>query len=392
MAEDDGSGAPADNVQSLLRLAQDRSEASRRELFDNVVELFIADDHRLSERERTLMAGILDRLVSEVEVAVRGELAERLAKMPDAPAELLEVVANDRVEVARPVLLVTRLLEDAQLIEVVRQRGREHALVVATRETVSEDVSDVLVENGDPDVIETLLNNAGAELSRAAMTYLVAEAERFDRFQEPLLRRHDLPADLAMNLYWLVSAAWRRYIVETFAVEQTELDSALEAATAAASHSKSSTVGEASAELASSLSGENRLTPGLVLTLLRQGRVPAAVAGLANLGGITQPLTRHVLIDAGGESLAILARAVGFDRREFANFVLVARRFRGAGATDPAVLNEVLAFFDRVGETRARAVVAHWQRNGDYVRAIERLDSAVDARRQRVRDFARTVE
>ena len=97
MAEDDGSAAPAENVQSLLRLAQDRSEASRRELFDNVVELFIADDHRLSERERTLMAGILDRLVSEVEVAVRGDLAERLAKMPDAPAErgvLLDLVAQ----------------------------------------------------------------------------------------------------------------------------------------------------------------------------------------------------------------------------------------------------------------------------------------------------------
>jgi len=392
MAEENGSGAADGSVQDLLRLAQDRSEASRRELFDNVVDLFLAKEHRLSERERALMSGILDRLVGEVEVAVRGELAERLAGAAHAPAELVDVVANDRIEVARPVLLATRLLEDAQLIEIVRQRGREHALVIAMRESVSEDVSDALVESGDPDVIETLLNNAGAQLSRAAMTYLVAEAERFDRFHEPLLRRHDLPADLAMTLYWLVSAAWRRYIVETFAVEQTELDTAVENAADAAARTRAADVAEASGELASALNAEGRLTPGLVLTLLRQGRVPAAVAGLAHLAGVTQPLARHALIDAGGESLAILARAVGFDRREFANFYLIARRFSRAGATDPAALNDLLAFFDRVGETRARAVVAHWQRNGDYVRAIERLDGAMRQRRQRAQDLARTVE
>jgi len=362
--------------EQLLALAETRSRESRQELFDNVSELFIAEENRLSDRERALLRGILENLIADVEFAVRAALAERLSDMDAAPAELVEMVANDDIEVARPVLLRSRLLRDPQLIAIVRERGREHALAIAERDPLSAAVGDALVATEDADVIERLLDNPSAELSRAAMTYLVTEAERVDRFREPLVRRADLPPDLAMRLYWYVSAAWRRHILETHAISAHQLDPAMQAATRSAAESAGPSSGEAARELTRQLDTERQLTPELVVTLFRERRHLAAIGGLARLGRLDERVVRHILIDGGGEPLAVLARAAGFGRETFGRLYLVVRGLvrRGQGAGD---LNEMLAYHDRVSEEQAEVVLTYWRRDPGYVEAIGTLDRAL---------------
>ncbi len=57
------------------------------------------------------------------------------------------------------------------------------------------------------DVIKALLENHGAQITDATMAYLVQQSESVDEFQEPLLRRKDLPSDLSKKMYLWVSAA-----------------------------------------------------------------------------------------------------------------------------------------------------------------------------------------
>lgn len=361
----------------LLALAETRSRASRSELFDNVSELFIAQEHRLSDRERALLTGILENLIADVEVSVRVALAQRLSDLDEVPSGLLELVANDDIEVARPVLLRSNLLRDAQLIAIVRERGREHALAIADRDPLSAAVGDALVATEDADVITRLLENPNAELSRWAMEYIVAESERVDRFREPLVRRADLPGDLAMRLYWYVSAAWRRHILEHFAIAPPDLDDALQGAANAAADGAGTATTQAARELSRHLSANDRLTPDLVIKLLRERRLPAAVAGLARLARLDEQVVQQILIDGGGETLAVLCRVAGFGRESFGRAFLVTRALTRRGGSGQDDLNAMLAFYDRVTEDRADTVLRYWRRDPAYVQAISSLELAL---------------
>ncbi|MEX1147822.1 MAG: DUF2336 domain-containing protein, partial [Sphingomonadales bacterium] len=216
-------------VSELMRLAEDKSDQARQRLVEHMADLFLSNEGRLTEHQRALMGDILTKLVGEMETVVRKELAARFAGNEDISPDLVRVLANDRIEIARPVLERSGVLRDTDLIEIVHNRSEEHRLCIAMRQKVSEDVSDAIVESGGVDVIEALLRNQDAELSKRAMEYLVAESRRVDRFQEPLLTRHDLPATLAHRMFWWVSAALRKKILLDYAdLDPVTLDDAIQ--------------------------------------------------------------------------------------------------------------------------------------------------------------------
>src|SRR3546814_5850524 len=123
-------------------------------------------------------------------------LVEALLRGPDPLPELQSVLANDEIEVAQAVLERSKVLQDQDLIDVVLRRAEEHRMAIALRNDVSAAVAEALVEKAGPDVIEALIRNPDATLSRRAMEMLVAESKRFDRFQEPLLRSEEHTSEL----------------------------------------------------------------------------------------------------------------------------------------------------------------------------------------------------
>src|SRR3546814_19929853 len=124
---------------------------------------------------------------------VRQYLVESLLCGPDPLPELQSVLANDEIEVAQAVLERSKVLQDQDLIDVVLRRAEEHRMAIALRNDVSAAVAEALVEKAGPDVIEALIRNPDATLSRRAMEMLVAESKRFDRFQEPLPTTEERP-------------------------------------------------------------------------------------------------------------------------------------------------------------------------------------------------------
>ena len=53
----------ASDIVELLGLAKSRSEAARAQLVENITDLFLSDEGRLSEHERALMSEILSKLI-----------------------------------------------------------------------------------------------------------------------------------------------------------------------------------------------------------------------------------------------------------------------------------------------------------------------------------------
>ena len=108
-------------IESLIGLARQKSQAGRNTIFETVQDLFLLKKGGLSDRERALMGGILRQLIHEVEMSVRKDVASNLAKRDDAPRELVLALANDEIEVAHPLLIDSTVLHDSDLIELLEE-------------------------------------------------------------------------------------------------------------------------------------------------------------------------------------------------------------------------------------------------------------------------------
>lgn len=364
-------------LQDLLLLAKDKSGQARARLVENITDLFLSDDGRLSEHERALMSDILGKLVSQVEADIKKELAKVLAAADIDLPEIIVQLANDDVEIARPLLEQSALLRDPDLIEIIRMRTDEHRMAIAMRDELSESISNALVEFGNEDVIETLLNNHDATLSKRAMEYLVAESRRVDRFQEPLLRRADLPGDLAYKMYWWVSAALRKHILSDFDVDPVVFERAVRRAASIAmvdQETGQSTYVKAQ-QLVRRMAESGELSVQFLLNALRQQRVAVFVAGMGDLAGVNFRTAWRIFSDTGGESFAVLAKAVGIERNQFTSiYLLVVQARDGSAPKSPGVIKDILALFDATSEDNARGALQIWQRDSAYQEAIEELD------------------
>lgn len=375
---------PDSDLRFLLELALDKSLEGRRALTATIGDLFDKQDGELSERERALMTDILRKLIHDCEIAVRRDLAERLSRAPNPPHELIVALANDDIEVAEPILRASTVLRDAELVGVIRHRTQQHQLAIAMRRSLSEYVSDALVETGNIDVVKVLLENSDARISEATMEYLAEESRRVDTYQEPLLRREDLKPELAARMYLWVSAALRSHIVENFDVDPSLIDDHLEDAAGAVARESESQPGEVpQAEpekvkpaevLARRLTEQRKITPDFLVQVLRQGEVPLFEALFSELSGLKAPRLQNVLYDSGGEGLAIACRAMAMPKPTFATIFLLSRRgHTGKKIVDPRELSRALLLFDKIAPAAATEVMKGWSRDWKYQDAVERV-------------------
>jgi uncharacterized protein (DUF2336 family) len=363
-----------EDLDYLFELARDKTVAGRRVLVATIGDLFFAQSEVLTDREKALMTEILRQLIHDVEIAVRRALADRFAEQPTAPPDLVRALANDTIEVAHPLLVNSDVLQDLELIEIIRNRTLEHQLAIAIRKSLSENVTEALVETGHVDVIKTLLENGQAQISRNTMEYLVEESQRVDTYQNPLLRRPDLDTQLAKRMYWWVSAALRAYILDHFDVDPNELDDTMETTV---QELTSGPIGPApkAVELATRLSEQNQISPALMLQTLRDGEVALFAAMFARFTGIRLQLVHRMLFEPGGEGLCIACRGAGIDKSTFASVFVLTRKARGR--EQPSQLGEmagILALYERIKPDAAGTLLKKWQRDPSFLRAIWQVE------------------
>lgn len=368
------------DVQSLLALAREKSEQARSHLFEVMGDMFVDQARILTTQERSLMVDILEKLITEVSHDIRIRLSQRIANAVNLPRELAVLLANDEIDVAAPILMQCAALQQIDLIEVIHQRSRQHMLAIAMRRDLSLQVSDALVDSGDVDVIRTLLENHDAQVSAATLAYIVEQSKTIDDFQGPLVRRHDLPRELAVKMCYWVSAALRLFILDKFHVDANELDELIEPALQdEVKHTREDNVdpSDAAMLLARELHRKGQLTSKIIIQALRRGEVALFEAMMSELAQLRIPLVRRLLYEDGGEGLAIMARSIGLLREEFATIFLLSRKTRpGVNTTDPTSLGSSLAFFDKLNPDNARQVISRWQRDPNYLFAIMQVEES----------------
>ena len=122
----------ATDVSKLLDLARNRTAEGRSALVSAIGDL-LEDDRKYSAQELALMNDILKKLINDVARPIRKALAGKLAHTRSAPAEVIEILANDEIDVSAAILQHSELLTDRALIDIISKRTREHRLAIAMR-------------------------------------------------------------------------------------------------------------------------------------------------------------------------------------------------------------------------------------------------------------------
>ncbi len=358
-----------------MQLARQKSAESRTRLSEIVVDLFDESTGVLSDHQRALMYGILQSIIKEIEVSVRQSVAGRLALMSDVPRDLAITLANDQISVAFPMLSKSGLLRDTDLIEVVQHRTEAHMLAITVRQTVSEKVSDALVESGREPVIISLLKNPNAKISSNTMEYLVEQSKRVDSFQEPILHRDDLDPVLAKRMFLWVTAALRQHIIESFNLDRAVVDELLEQATTEEISATSRPIKSKVSTLADALKDEGLVNVEMLLSALSEGEVPLFLALFAKVSKLREHLIQRLIFEPGGEGLAIACRAIGMSEDEFLKLFEYAHLAKAGNIADiESQLPALRSFYQRTPRKASIDVLKMWHRGSDYLGALRELE------------------
>jgi len=301
-----------------------------------------------------------------------------MASEAGAPRDLVSALANGQIEVAHPILTQSTVLQDMELVEIIEHRTFGHQLAIAMRKTVSQTVSDALIETGNVDIIKTPLENDSADISGKAMEYLVEQSEKIDDIQAPLVNRTNLGPDLAKRMYWWVSAALRKSIIERFDIDSVELDKSIERAVKDLMGEPIDKAENADStdHMIKSLISAGKVTPPLMIQTLRQGEIALFEEMLSGLSNLNAKLVRRFVFEPGGEALAILCKALEIMKPDFASIFLLSRSARpGDKVVDPSELTRVFDLYDRIKLKTAQKVVEHWRLDPDYLFALKQVNA-----------------
>jgi uncharacterized protein (DUF2336 family) len=327
----------------LLELAKSRLPADRERLLLGIVELCESGGEGEAIRRPQVQAqlnAIFLSLVVEAERDIRRRLAEKLAHAEWAPPALINVLALDEIEIARPVIAASPALKDHDLIRLLVEATIEHQIEVARRPRLGAPVVAAILKQAEPAVLAALAGNPTAELSAADMKRLVDMARQLAALRSPLSRHPQLTADLALQLYVWVGQALREALSERFRLDPKTIEAAL-AASVGEAHGGAADgeglpvvarQGEQDAmerRLIDKLHAAGQLRPGYLVRALREGRLSLFCATLAMLGRFDAEHVRRAIESDRPELLGLACAAVGIDRSVFPAILQMVRELNG---------------------------------------------------------------
>lgn len=343
------------NAQQIEALAQDPDEDSRAELVTLVVSLL---EMQLSPREGELIADVLICLMRQVQRDVCITLSEKLCEMDNVPIRLLMHIANEAIDIARPVLRHSPVFNDMDLIYIIKAQSAEYWQELAQRASVSALVAVELVKVDDAQTSRHLVANDGARLDGDALTLLSKQARADERLAKALLVRPELTPAMVQSLYQGVGAALQHYIQQSFPDVAAQLDPVVEQSVTGAQEQAAPAQQKADPDKAGAEGDvKRRLGVSTFIHYLEKGLYPEFLEAFAAYVQISAPNVQQIAGQESGQGLAVVCKALKIERRDFIALYLLLTRMRG-GMIDPKNLKRATRYFDEIARDTAELVLA----------------------------------
>jgi len=303
----------------LLALARNPSADARERLLLGVIAL--CDARPPSGELSPVLSEIFLTLARQAEREVRKVLSQRLAHADWAPPALINVLALDEIEIARPVLAASPLLQDDDLLRVLVEATLEHQIEIARRPHLGGRVADAIIDRGEPATLTALAFNRTAEISLDGLRRLVDQSRRVAALRGPLTRHPRMTEQLAEQMYQWVGGALRQSICERFQVDEARLAPLIQqsvydarSGTMVAIPANDPDRDEMERRLVAKLQAAGQLRAGYLVRAIRERRLGLFIHALATLGGFSVAQVREALAARSPEALFYACAAAGVDR------------------------------------------------------------------------------
>ena len=320
---------------------------------------------------QALMNSVFMTLVADAEREIRKALADKLAGAAWAPHGLINVLAQDEIEIAAPVIAQSPVLQDQDLVRLLALATIEHQIEVAGRPAISEAVVEAILKQGEPAVLTALAGNDTADINPEALTQLLDASRQFASLRSPLVRHPRLTPDMAEKLYVWVGQSLRSAIVSRFRVDAAKLDQAIAGAisSAKAANTGPQSTGpmwvpaisgnieqrEAERRLVVKLAQSGQLRPGYLIKALRDQRLGLFVCALAKLTSVQPEQIEMAISGDRPELLALACTAAGVDRSAYPTILQLVRDLnRGLPAGGSEAGRRAMLAFDASDPDLAR--------------------------------------
>ena len=342
------------------------SKALNRMLLKRLMDVVALPSSVGNLQDRAISGDLLLELLVDSDVWARELCSRRLEEMTQAPKRLLRFLALDIPAVSERIIANNKGLDDADLIQIVLHGGAFHRRVVAGRPDIGVAVSSALAESGDVAAIEALLRNSRAVLSDRAIDAIVSISSDATQLTSYLILRDELRPAHALAMFWWCGQADRRTILMKFSAERMLL---IEGCTDVFKEiGRNGLKDPVFAKAMLVIERRQRNRSALALSeyeSLDQAIEIAASTGMtarlrdeiATLSGITPQTGERIMLDPGGEGLAVLCKATGLKRHSLRSLWDALRR---EGEVQEKLFEHVLDVYECMAVAKAQTVLRYW--------------------------------
>src|SRR6195952_3123525 len=352
------SGSTPESLLDELQATLAHGTVARRvETLRRVTDLFINGAVDYSNEQIALFDDVFQCLLHHIETSPRAPLANRLAPIDTAPTNTIRALAfDDLIEVAAPVLSRSERLDDEALIETARNKSQAHLLAISIRRVLSGAVTDVLVLRGNDEVIQSTVNNPGAEFSERGFTRLVNRAEGDDNLATCIGLRPTIPRHLYLKLLAKASETVRARLEAANPRQAGDVPTAVREATRLARAAPSAITQETAIAhaLVKSLYEEGRLDELQVAAFAEAGKFDEANAAIAALANVPVSIAENMMVEISAEGVMMLAKVAGMSWSAVKAIINMRDNLSAMGPTD---LETCQATYERLRPSTAQQVL-----------------------------------
>jgi hypothetical protein len=371
-------------------VGSDDMEKAQVQLMSAITDLFSED---LSSEEENMVTDVLSDLLKQVETELRHMVATKLSKMENIPLNLILHMANSELDLAEPVLKFSKDLSDMDLVYIIKSQGPEYWQCIAARETLEDDVMNLLADTKHVGTAIALSDNDRVTLTSYALSSLANMAKTEDELAVSFIKRTDVPDIIISDLYSFVSKHVKQQIVETHrhalgedmlkeiedSIDEVSLNPEQSMSEASAEENQSdaelqidfaSTAVDQSSynydsvkpsyylERASKhISDQGRNTVDLMVDVLKRGELGFFVSLFSEYTNLSYDRIVRFIQSDGMKRLAIASRAFDVTREQYSEIYAGICMVRDKKPVSTEALDEALIYFDKVNRTVARSVV-----------------------------------
>ena len=270
------------------------------------------------------------------------------------------MATDDEISVACPILVQSELIDEATLVQCARSKTQEHLLAISRRKSLSEVVTDVLVERGNKQVVLSTAKNPGAKFSANGFSRLVKRSTGDDALAECVGSRPDIPHPLFLALLATASELVRSKLIAEKPHIRREIDQAVAKVTGdirAAANADATNYEEVRAVVQLKFdSGE--LNDATVQSFAESKRFEETIIALTYLCNVPVEVVEQALIQDQLDMILVLAKAAKLSwatTKILLSFPIRQRRIASGE------IEQCLASFERLNVATAEHIIEFYR-------------------------------